>query len=664
MQRSTLIVLILASIAENSPTDQISMMDMLKNYRSMNGDTFESIVPNIQANYTTDCCQEYSCPNPCYPHIYPPPPSPIVVPARTFYEPVVHNHPPLHVIKKIIARDKKKWRYDSTSEEFTSSDTDDSGTSTDYSSVPVNCKIEMKPKNTNYKHAQDNKTNYVLMALGILLVVLPIVTLFVDPVLIAMKFLTRMAVGSQLYTMLREEVPGAFVSVYIFNITNGEAFVSGEDYKLKVEQVGPFTYQEYHKNEGFELDEEAGVMRYTPLATAQFIPEQSIADPRQVNITIINTVMLALASMLSSYSVFGQSGYNMLINQLQSKPFLNIDVDSYFWGYEDPLIALGHTLMPGWITFQRLGILDRLYDPSAVPRLELGIYDEDKLNIRTVNGCPGLKVWQYENPSKRSRCNTLTDAYEGFAFPAGLTPDRALRLYRNVFCRMLDLVYVETKVSDLVPEIFVYEIRNDSFAINAESNCLCGEYECIEGVSSAAPCLFGFDLALSFGHFWNADPKVYERIDGMRPDGKEHGSEFLVDPISGAVLDTRFTLQLNLIVRDVRYNSLTKPFSEMVIPMAYLKIVQPPLPDEAKNLFRFMYLVFPNIILGLQIITFIIGFTMIVYTVRKLYWKVVLTKGIDFMDASNENRVHVPHSETPLVEEKTLDETEYRLDTR
>lgn len=68
----------------------------------------------------------------------------------------------------------------------------------------------------------------------------------------------------------------------------------------------------------------------------------------------------ALASMLSSYSIFGKSGYNLLINQLQSKPFLNIDVDSYFWGYDDPLIALGNTLMPGWITFQRLGILDRV----------------------------------------------------------------------------------------------------------------------------------------------------------------------------------------------------------------------------------------------------------------------------------------------------------------
>ncbi|OWR51508.1 Scavenger receptor class B member 1 [Danaus plexippus plexippus] len=517
----------------------------------------------------------------------------------------------------------------------------------------------MKPKNPNYKHAEDKKKNYVLMALGILFVVLPIVTLFVDPVLMAMKYLTRMSVGSKIYTMMKEEIPGALINVYIFNITNGEAFVSGEDYKLKVEQVGPFVYQEFRTNEGFEIDEEAGVMRYTPIAAARFMPERSIADPRHVNITVINTIMLALASMLSSYSIFGKSGYNLLINQLQSKPFLNIDVDSYFWGYDDPLIALGNTLMPGWITFQRLGILDRLYDPAAVPRLELGIHDEDKFNIRTANGCPGLKVWQYENPSKRSRCNTFTDAYEGFAFPPGLTPDRALRLYRNVFCRMLELRFVDTKPLDFGPESFVYQIRNDSFAVNAETNCLCGEYGCAEGLSSAAPCLFGFDLGLSFGHFWNAYPKVYERIEGMRPDEKEHGSEFLIDPKSGAVLAARFTLQLNLIVRDVSYNSLTKPFSEMVIPMTYLKIVQPPLPNEAKNVFRFMYQVLPNIILGLQIIIFVIGFIMIAYTVRSIYWQVIVRKGIDLLNASNEDRVHVPRSETLLVEEKPLDE--YRL---
>ncbi|CAH2085930.1 unnamed protein product [Euphydryas editha] len=67
---------------------------------------------------------------------YPAVPS-IPVPMTTFFEPVIHDHPPLHVIKKIIKKEKKRWRFDD-SDEYSSSDTDssniDSNDSTDTNS--------------------------------------------------------------------------------------------------------------------------------------------------------------------------------------------------------------------------------------------------------------------------------------------------------------------------------------------------------------------------------------------------------------------------------------------------------------------------------------------------------------------------------------------------
>lgn len=55
--------------------------------------------------------------------------------------------------------------------------------------------------------------------------------------------MTRVAKGSKIYNILARENPGTLVRVYVFNITNSEAFMSGEDQKLRVEEVGPFTYQ-------------------------------------------------------------------------------------------------------------------------------------------------------------------------------------------------------------------------------------------------------------------------------------------------------------------------------------------------------------------------------------------------------------------------------------
>lgn len=48
--------------------------------------------------------------------------------------------------------------------------------------------------------------------------------------------------GSFLYNIFQTEVNGTRLSLYVFNITNEEQFMTGVDHKLKVEEVGPFTY--------------------------------------------------------------------------------------------------------------------------------------------------------------------------------------------------------------------------------------------------------------------------------------------------------------------------------------------------------------------------------------------------------------------------------------
>lgn len=78
---------------------------------------------------STNCCTNFPCPNPCFPPSGYSMSAPIIVPARAVFEPVVHNHPPLHKIKRIIRRDKRKWRKhwsssSSSSNEFSSSSAD------------------------------------------------------------------------------------------------------------------------------------------------------------------------------------------------------------------------------------------------------------------------------------------------------------------------------------------------------------------------------------------------------------------------------------------------------------------------------------------------------------------------------------------------------------
>ncbi|XP_039750954.1 scavenger receptor class B member 1-like [Pararge aegeria] len=491
---------------------------------------------------------------------------------------------------------------------------------------------------------------YILIAIGFILIVIPTISVLVDTQLALIKYNTRIEKGSEIYQLLQQEIPGAFIHVYVFNVTNAEAFTSGEDHKLKVQEVGPFIYREYRRNEQFELDEEKGVMRYTPHLWTKFIPEGSVADPHSINVTVPNTALLAMASMISDYPLL-KGSYNMLVNYVGSKALVNLDVHSHLWGYEEPLIRLGHTFLPGWITFSKIGILDRLYDQSTVPHMELSIKSEDKFRINTLNGARGLNVREYENPSKRSRCNTLEDTFEGIAYPPGLTTKTQLRIYRNVFCQMLNLDLVGTRTMEYGSEAFVYKLSNDTFRIGPRNECLCGEKECKNGVSDISPCLYNLPMALSQAHFFNADPTLYERIDGIHPNEEEHGSEIVVDTKIGAVLKTFLTVQVSVDIHDVRFNRAAKPFSNMLLPIAYFKIIQADIPEEDKEKLKVFYFRVFYVIRAVQIFFFFLGLVCLVCAAKKIYWSVVCSKSIGYQISRKHNTLSIIQNiEEPLMD--------------
>lgn len=49
--------------------------------------------------------------------------------------------------------------------------------------------------------------------------------------------------GTFLFNVWESPPLDVYLKVYIFNITNGDAFLSGRDKKLKVMEVGPYVYQ-------------------------------------------------------------------------------------------------------------------------------------------------------------------------------------------------------------------------------------------------------------------------------------------------------------------------------------------------------------------------------------------------------------------------------------
>ncbi|KPJ20156.1 Lysosome membrane protein 2 [Papilio machaon] len=460
--------------------------------------------------------------------------------------------------------------------------------------------------------------------LGVALVVLAVTALAIDPVVLIAKYQLRVTPGTEMYRMLTSEIAGAYVSAYLFNISNADAFLSGADSRLRVNEVGPFTYQEKRYNTHFEVDGEGQVLRYRPFINVTFVPEMSVADPADVNVTVGNTALLAIATAMSTHPFWSQLALNLLTRRYNSSAVVTLSVHDLLWGHHEPLLAFGHTFMPGWINFERLGLLDRLYDNTRDYQLELSLEDQTKFQVRRVNGRAGLTAWSYNDPNKRSRCNTFEDAYEGFSYPAGLTRERPIRLYRNVFCRMLEVDFSGSKTLDYGPEFCLASLTNS-----------------ISLISGFLKFNFpkGLPVMMSNAHFYGAPASLYARIDGIAPDEHKHGGVFAIDQKLGSALQTSMTFQLNVPVANVAYNKEARPFANITVPIAYFKVTQPEVPEHVKTMFWLVYVVGPYAVYALAAMLGAAGLGLLAAAARLLSAPLPLTK---------QAIAHV-HCELPLI---------------
>jgi len=53
-------------------------------------------------------------------------------------------------------------------------------------------------------------------------------------------------------------------------------------------------------------------------------------------------------------------GLNVIIRQTNSHPLVEMTAREFMFGYKSTLVTLGNHLMPSWIKFDKLGLIDRV----------------------------------------------------------------------------------------------------------------------------------------------------------------------------------------------------------------------------------------------------------------------------------------------------------------
>ncbi|CAG9787505.1 unnamed protein product [Diatraea saccharalis] len=429
--------------------------------------------------------------------------------------------------------------------------------------------------------------------IGLCLILFGLLVIVINPITVVKNHRTKLSNGSEIYHLLEvRDSPGIKIAVYLFNVTNTHEFLSGQDTKLKVEET--------------------------------------------------------MASMITTYPYFTRLAFSLLLTHLNTKAIVNQTAEEFLWGYDEPLIKLGNTVLPGWISFNTLGLLDRLYDKNVEYQIEVKTNSDERFKIKSMNSVPGLKAWEYEEPNRRSNCNTFTDVYEGIGYPIDFPRGAPVKIFRNVLCRFLPLEYQGVKTYEHGVQGHSYRIREDAYSYNNDTECLCSGGICIDGVSDLSPCFYKLPLAISNAHFLYADPSLYSRVEGIKPDEKKHGSEFVIEPKLGMALETKFSVQVNIVVKHIDFNTETGRFSDMVVPVCHFKMMQLELNDQHKHDLKLLYLVVPYALWGSVAVVILVGFFLVGYSIHLFLCDWIYSRAIIFQTPEG-GKVHVIPSAVPLL---------------
>ncbi|XP_032596531.1 scavenger receptor class B member 1 [Drosophila grimshawi] len=423
-------------------------------------------------------------------------------------------------------------------------------------------------------------------ALGMTLVFFGAAILMTDPVTLIVDW----QLSLKPYTLLSKlyEVPpvDVYITVYMFNYTNSDAFIAGIDTKIKIAEIGPYVYKEVLSNHNVTLHEANNTVTYTPRREYIFSPERSVGDPKVDHIRAPNIPYMGVVSQASDISMFASLGLTALTRRLNSQPIMDISVHDYMWGYEDHLVSLASKIMPSLIDFSTFGIMEKLFregNESNVFNMHLperkdavGVKLPNSprgYSIHSVNGDRGFKNWGYDDSTNGTNCNRISGSHDATLFPRDMNKNDSFLIFRKTFCRRLPLTFNRTLTFDgldafeftLAPHIFDEDLQNEN------TSCFCKNNHCLKkGLGNASPCYYNMPLAVSYPHFLYADPSLLVPFEGLSPSIERHASKFVLQPQLGVPLHAHMRLQANQVVSNIKFNSLMEPFKNLVLPLLWI----------------------------------------------------------------------------------------------
>lgn len=153
--------------------------------------------------------------------------------------------------------------------------------------------------------------------------------------------------------------PEVLLNVYIFNITNSVEFIAGRDKKLKLQEIGPITFQEILEHKDIVFHNENSTMSYTVTRRIVFKESANIKGILNETVIVPNMASLSGCSYVAN-NFFLRNSFNTLLILYGTRPVVNTTIYNYFFNLTDPVLEFTQAIVPFLVPTKDTGILQNV----------------------------------------------------------------------------------------------------------------------------------------------------------------------------------------------------------------------------------------------------------------------------------------------------------------
>ncbi|XP_078410748.1 scavenger receptor class B member 1 isoform X1 [Cetorhinus maximus] len=475
--------------------------------------------------------------------------------------------------------------------------------------------------------------SWILGLAGVLLLIFAVGLLVTVPVILKQQVTAKVQIDPDsglAYTMWRDIPVPLYMSLYLFEVKNPQEILYGE--KPVLEERGPYVYREYRWKSNITFHNNYTVS-YREYKRYHFCSERS-AGSESDEIVLPNVLALGAALMAEDLPYALKLIFSTALKTFNETPFIKKSVKEIMWGYDDPLVDFLNRIFPGIIPFKgKFGLFVEMNNSNAgLFTVYTGVNNIAKVHL--VDNWNGLKEVNYW---RSDQCNMINGT-AGEMWPPFMTPSDALTFFSPDSCRTLELVFQKSGRTFGIPS-FRYIAPKTMFANGTvyppnEGFCPCRQ----SGVLNVSTCRHNVQVFISYPHFYNADPALWEAVSGLHPNEKDHALFIDIHPLTGIPLKISIKLQLNLFVKAVHGIKETGNIQPVLLPLLWFDemgyIDGPPL----HTFYNFLVLV-PIVFEYLQYTLIAVGCLLVLIAVvlKIVHWKQQISvKGISSDKESQE----------------------------